>query len=153
LPYLGKNYQIAKDSHDSNGHLELRRGKFVFFTNDLSVSNISNMYKRWLLQKSDKLFHTKVVKFSKKLNLSPPKIIIKNLKARWGSVTKEGILILNVNLLKAPNEVIDYIIVHELSHFKIKEHSHHFWELVKMTMPNYENKVNWLAKNATLLIE
>ena len=111
------------------------------------------MYKQWLLQKSDKLFHTKVVKYSKKLNLNPPKIIIKNLRGRWGSVTKEGILTLNVNLLKAPNEVIDYIIVHELSHFKIKKHSHHFWNFLYKIMPRYKECIVWLDHNTSLLLQ
>ena len=45
-------------------------------------------------------------------------IIIKNLKNRWGSVTKEGSLNMNVNLLKAPGDIVDYIILHELCHLK-----------------------------------
>jgi predicted metal-dependent hydrolase len=134
LAYLGKNYRIINDSHNSNEHLELKNGRFI-----VSGDNISEMYMRWLTQKSDKIFHTKVNVYSKKLNLKPPRIIIKNLRNRWGSVTKRGVLNLNVNLLKAPNEVIDYIVAHELCHFVIKKHSHHFWDLLRKIMPMYED--------------
>jgi len=58
-------------------------------------------------------------------------IIIKNLKNRWGSMTKEGSLNMNVNLLKAPGDIVDYIILHELYHLKIKEHSHHYCLIIK----------------------
>src|SRR2546430_6890287 len=44
--------------------------------------------------------------------------------------TKDNVVNLNVNLLKAPESVIDYIILHELCHLKSKEHSHHFWDLL-----------------------
>jgi predicted metal-dependent hydrolase len=50
-------------------------------------------------------------------------IIIKNLKNRWDSMIREGSLNMNVNLLKAPGDIVDYIILHELCHLKIKEHS------------------------------
>jgi predicted metal-dependent hydrolase len=46
-------------------------------------------------------------------------------------MTKKGSINLNVNLLKAPEDVIDYIILHELCHLKIKEHSHHYWDYVR----------------------
>lgn len=148
LPYLGKNYRIAKDSHNNNWHLEFLNGKFVFSTNDLSRSNLSDIYEKWLLKKSEKLFLNKVAEYSKKLNLKPPRIIIKNLRNRWGSVTKEGVLNLNVNLLKAPNEVIDYVIIHEMCHFIIKDHSHHFWELVRSYFPRYQDAIMWLDVNS-----
>ncbi|MGA8912038.1 MAG: M48 family metallopeptidase [Nitrososphaeraceae archaeon] len=79
-------------------------------------------------------------------------IIIKNLKNRWGSMTKEGSLNLNVNLLKAPGDIVDYIILHELCHLKIKEHSHHYWDLVHKHMPDYHEKIGWLKVNGTVLI-
>ncbi len=85
--------------------------------------------------------------------MEPPRLVTKHLKNRWGSVTKEGVLNLNVNLLKAPTDVLDYIIVHELCHFTVKEHSHHFWSLVRNIMPVYKDKIAWLESNASLLLE
>jgi predicted metal-dependent hydrolase len=111
------------------------------------------MYKKWLELKSEKIFHAKVGKYSKKLNIQPHRIIIKNLKNRWGSVTKEGDLNLNVNLLKAPSDVIDYIIAHELCHFVIKGHAHHFWDFLGKIMPRYKDKMVWLENNTSLLLE
>ncbi len=47
----------------------------------------------------------------------------------------------------APRNVIKYIIIHELCHFKIKEHPHHFWNLIAQHMPKYEESVKWLEVN------
>ena len=64
------------------------------------------------------------------------------------SSTKSVIL----NLLKAPEDVIEYIILHELCHLKIKEHSHRYWHLVHRFMPNYQDKIEWLKTNGDNLM-
>jgi predicted metal-dependent hydrolase len=67
-------------------------------------------------------------------------------------MTRQGSINLNVNLLKAPEDVIDYIILHELCHLKIKEHSHHYWAFVHRNMHNYQEKIEWLKINGNHLI-
>ena len=104
------------------------------------------------MDNAQSIFKNKVEEYSEKLGVKPENIIIKNLKNRWGSMTKEGSLNLNVNLLKAPADTIDYIILHELCHLKIKEHSYHFWDLVHKHMPNYQEKIDWLKVNGTVLV-
>jgi len=69
-----------------------------------------------------------------------------------GSLTKNETINLNLNLMKAPEHVIDYIIIHELSHFKIKGHSHKFWTYVHNFVPDYEDQINWLAINASNIL-
>ena len=54
----------------------------------------------------------------------PKRIIIKDLKNRWGSLTKNNSLHLNFNLIKASEDIIDYVIIHELCHLKVKGHSY-----------------------------
>jgi predicted metal-dependent hydrolase len=93
-----------------------------------------------------------VKRHSKKLGLRVKRIGIKNLKNRWGSLTKAGVVNLNLNLMKAPEEVIDYIILHEICHMKIKEHSHHYWELLYKFMPDYNGRIEWLRVNGPNLL-
>jgi hypothetical protein len=89
---------------------------------------------------------------AKKVGVKVERITIKHLKNRWGSMTKQGSINLNVNLLKAPEDVIDYIILHELCHLKIKEHTHHYWDHVRRYMPNYQKKIEWLKISGNHLI-
>ena len=98
------------------------------------------------------MFEDKVEKYSKKLGVRVKRIAIKNLRNRWGSLTKSGVINLNLNLIKAPEDVIDYIILHELCHLKIKEHSHHYWDLVRKYVPDYQDKEGWLRANAAVLV-
>lgn len=156
LPYLGKNYPLKIhriSARESN--LQFHEGKFEFssWTANRSESEIKALYEGWLYQKAQKLFSKKVKEYSKELNIDIQKILVKNLKNRWGSVTKEGVVNLNLHLLKAPDGIIDYVIVHELCHILIKGHSYRFWNIVRQIIPDYRKSIIWLEKNATSLIE
>jgi predicted metal-dependent hydrolase len=120
---------------------------------DLLKHKVRYLYNKWLSQQAKELFVTKIKKYSKIIGVYPPhKIILKNLKKRWGSVTKKDTLNLNKNLIKAPNDIIDYIIIHELCHLKIQGHSHHFWSFLKQFVPDYQKKIDWLNRNSESLI-
>jgi len=112
-----------------------------------TVKQIKAQYQAYLEKRAKVLFPKLVQELARKVGTSPAKINIKQLKDRWGSATPSGEINLNSNLMKAPRNVIKYVILHELCHFKIKEHSHHFWNLISKHMPEYEESVKWLEVN------
>jgi predicted metal-dependent hydrolase len=153
LPYLGKNYSVKIKRNQARDNIDLADGKFVVIAKSkISSNRLKKLYESWLREKAEVIFEDKVKKHYKKLGVSIKRITIKNLKNRWGSLTKSGVIILNVNLIKAPEDIIDYIVLHELCHLKVKEHSHHYWDLVRRFMPNYQDKVQWLKVNGYNLI-
>jgi predicted metal-dependent hydrolase len=160
LPYLGKNYplRILKEKEAGHNSIEFIDCQFITKTKSSKESTTKNttmikkLYEDWFMEKAQLVFKHKVEEYSEKLGVKPEKIIIKNLKNRWGSMTKEGSINLNVNLLKAPEDIIDYIILHELCHLKIKEHSHHYWDYVHRYMPDYQKKLDWLKVHGTILV-
>ena len=115
-------------------------------------NKVRYLYNKWLSKKAKELFITKIKKYTKITGVYPPqRIILKNLKNRWGSITKKDTINLNRNLIKAPDDIIDYIIIHELCHLKIPGHSHNFWSFLKQFVPNYK-KIDWLNRNSESLI-
>lgn len=74
-------------------------------------------------------------------------IRLKHNTTNWGSCSIQGNINLNVRLLFAPLEVLDYVIIHELAHLKRHDHSPAFWQLVERSIPDYQQYVNWLKSH------
>jgi len=109
---------------------------------------------KYVSKKYTKRFLIKQVNFyASKVGTYPEKINIKKLRSRWGSTTKNNVINLNENLLKAPKGAIDYVILHEICHLKIRNHSHRFWELLQKFMPDYLENKHWLEVNSTRIVE
>ncbi|TDO92011.1 hypothetical protein DFR79_10837 [Halanaerobium saccharolyticum] len=87
----------------------------------------------------------------KYLDVEPNKIVIKKQKKRWGSCSGKKNLNFNWKIIMAPQKVIEYLVVHELVHLIHPNHSKDFWQTVAETIPDYEEKKEWLRINGRLL--
>ena len=179
LPYLGRNYTIelrhlhsyTNYTDDSNSYshfsydyekVELNNDKLLFYLkytdyyqnmNDEFIQNkIKQLYQKWLYEQAPAIFEEKINDFGKLIEVDPPLLQIKILKNRWGSLTKNKKIVLNINLLKTSEEIIDYIIMHEMIHLKIQGHQHTFWALVHKYIPDYQERINWLNINGKILL-
>ncbi len=111
---------------------------------------IVNWYKNILRE----YINARVEFFSKKTGLVPGKIRITSARRRWGSCSVKNNLNFSWRLAMAPKDIIDYVIIHELVHIKIKNHSKKFWDFVGIIVPDYRAKRNWLKENGfTMNIE
>lgn len=75
------------------------------------------------------------------------KITLRNNSTNWGSCSYDGHISVSSRLLFAPAEVMEYILIHELSHLVEHNHSDRFWRLVESIMPDYRKAEKWLEKN------
>ncbi len=78
-------------------------------------------------------------------------IRLKNNQSNWGSCSTKRNINLSSRLLFAPRDVLDYVIIHELSHLKEMNHSPRFWKIVSDVMPEYEEKEVWLTNYGNTL--
>lgn len=76
--------------------------------------------------------------FSGIMGLCHGEIKINSAKTRWGSCNRNGDINFTYRLLFAPEELVDYVVVHELAHLKEMNHSNQFWSVVAQTMPDYK---------------
>jgi predicted metal-dependent hydrolase len=158
LPYLGKNHKLKTIIGSGNDKIEFADGEFIIklknnYSEDENKKIVKSSYENWILEQGKVIFKQKIKEFSKTIGVYPRKISIKNLRNRWGSLTKNGAIVINVNLIKVPEKIIDYIIIHELCHLIIQGHSHKFWFLLHKYVPDYRDRVEWLARNTEGLIE
>jgi predicted metal-dependent hydrolase len=155
LPYLGKNYPLRILRRQAITSFDFTNGQFEARIVGVSITRkkVERLYNDWLMRTAYHLLKEKVDELSASNNIvRTDKIDVKQLRNRWGSLTKRGVLNLNSNVIKAPDDVIDYIILHELCHFKVKKHSHHFWDLMHKFVPNYQEKIDWLKRNGMNMI-
>lgn len=78
----------------------------------------------------------RIEELSRKHGLNYNKIFIKNLKSRWGSCSAKNNINLNLHLMRLPENLIDYVLLHELAHTKEKNHGKNFRNLLNIFMPN-----------------
>ena len=123
LPYLGRNCRLRIIEYNSN-QLSFSNDEFIIYTNK---RNVKRIYEQWLFSMAYPIIKPLIAKYSKLLNVSPKKILLKKLKSRWGSATHRDTINLNIHLLKAPLPVIEYVVLHELSHLIERNHSKRFW--------------------------
>jgi predicted metal-dependent hydrolase len=91
-------------------------------------------------EKTAKYIEKRTWLLASKIGLTPSKVVVKKLKSRWGSAGKTGTVTINQKLTQASPRLIDYIIIHELCHLKIPNHSPRFWNLVAKFCPDYTKK-------------
>jgi predicted metal-dependent hydrolase len=90
---------------------------------------------------------------SQKLPLTYKKISVKELASKWGSCSSNGNLSFNWRLVFAPDNVLEYLVVHEYCHLKELNHSKKFWKLVAQLYPGYKQAERWLKIHGRLLYE
>lgn len=94
----------------------------------------------WLRAKAHAWFEERVAHFAPLLGVPPPKVRLSNARTRWGSCSPDGRVRLNWRLIQMPNELIDYVAVHELAHLRELNHSRRFWDWVATVLPDHAER-------------
>lgn len=91
--------------------------------------------------------------FAAKMGVTYACLTVKDQKTRWGSCSVRGNLNFNWRLILAPEQVLDYVVIHELAHRIHMNHSAAFYRTVETVMPDYRKPVGWLKENGEMLMQ
>lgn len=152
--YLGREYPLRivftdnikkplAHLKDSELKVEIPEGTSEDRISFLVKKAIWSFYSQRAEEEVEKLLSS----YSKKLGVASPAFKVKHQKRRWGSCSGDNVLRINFQLMMAPPEQLEYVVVHELCHVKEKNHSARFWNQVRELMPDYQEHRNSLKKD------
>jgi len=139
--YLGKRYRLKVISATESS-VKLSRGFLRVSAKETAESAvIKQLLDCWYSKKAQQHF---LASFERcwpafeKQGLPRPNLKVRTMKTRWGSLSSKGNLTLNLALIRAPRECIDYVMTHELCHLVHRNHGPGFYQLLEQTMPIWE---------------
>lgn len=142
IQYLGRKYYVQIYINDEVDaiKIEFTESKFkVFASNALNnQSELSQAFERYFVEKSKEKITPRIKKWSKTMGFEYNTLKFLKMDKRWGSCTPSNSISINIDAIKLPYSLIDYLIVHELAHISVKSHSKEFWALVSQYIPNWK---------------
>jgi hypothetical protein len=116
-----------------------RRGSnlWVFVADGSEAAHIEKAVSHWYRQEAERIFAERIAQYTPLLKVTPRMIKISSTKTQWGCCTARGTVHLNVQLIKLPLRLVDYVVVHELAHLREMNHSAAFWDVVGSVCPTF----------------
>jgi len=144
--YLGRNYllQLFLNSNLTRLKVKLSDGILIILTPTKDPVVLKKLMERWYRKETEKVILERIEYYKTKFSTGPAKIKIKEQKRRWGSCSSRGSIYFNWRIIMAPPLVIDYVIVHEMSHLIHRNHSPEFWKQVESILTDYKVRKKWL---------
>lgn len=99
---------------------------------------------RWYRREAGVRLRDAAARESARLRLSYRSLAVRDQQTRWGSCSAQGNLSFNWRLVLAPVQVLDYVVVHELCHLRVPNHSKSFWQSLEAAMPGWQRHDAWL---------
>jgi predicted metal-dependent hydrolase len=122
-----------------------------FYLSKTALPHARIVFERWYRQQALDTLTKRVQDFTSQHGFQYTQVKISSARTRWGSCSARGNLSFTWRLVMAPLPVIDYVVVHELVHIKVRNHSRHFWDQVSQLMPDYKARRSWLKENGHFL--
>jgi len=134
LDYLGESLTLAVE----NGRpARCRRDGPVLIATASDRSSVKQVLESWYRNEAKTYFPGRIAVLAAQVGRAPKQLAIRGQRSRWGSCTRAGIISLNWRLMQCPADIIDYVVVHELCHLLVPDHSPKFWTEVARVLPGW----------------
>ena len=145
--YLGKIHRLS--IVDDEILLLNLNGNFYISRTNLPTAEA--IFTKWYRKQAEQIISERVQWYAAKHGFDYSQVKITSARTRWGSCNSKGILCFTWRLVMAPVPVIDYVAVHELLHTQVKNHSRVYWSKLRLILPDYKQRIEWLEINGHLL--
>ncbi len=146
VPFLGQARQL-KVVIASRQKVQVSDEQLVIHTP--SRDKLETVWSKWLLEQAREYMVSQTIKTAKAMGLDHKlkDVVFRKTKSKWGHCEDNGVIQFNPIVMMAPRAVIDYLIVHEVSHLRHLDHSSRFWKTVSTLCPNWKQHKDWLNLN------
>ena len=152
LPFLGEQWVVRLDPEHQSPHVSDQGTTLKYLQVPLSLhaqpGQIRDAVQAWLMQQAKLNFTQRLDHFAPQLGVQWKRLSLSNASSRWGTASADGSIRLNWRLIHFKQDVIDYVVVHELNHLRVMNHSPQFWETVGSLVPDYQQRRNALNEGA-----
>lgn len=150
LYFLGNPYPLTLAPHSKKRvQIDFDGEEFTLFYHTYDEKLFHLHVDRFYKNEAQKHIPSHVHLWAEKMALSPTEIRFRKTKRQWGSCSGKNVLNFNTMMMKLPQDVIQYIIIHELAHIRHKHHQKDFWQLVEHYLPDYKTQITELKKYTT----
>lgn len=153
--YLGRRYVLKVFMVKKiEPNVKLLRGQLQVRTKSRNPDIIKSLLNEWYRKHAEQVFNRRLETLIEKISWLKSKPIwkLRVMKKQWGSCSPKGVLSLNPQLVKAPRECIDYVIIHELCHIKEHNHSPKYYKLLTRLAPDWVETKTKLDGMSELLL-
>ena len=137
LPFLGGGLTLRLATA-GRARVQREGSEIRAAVRSLHADEIRRTVVAWYKREALAYLHERIVALSQAARLEPPKLMLSSALARWGSCNTRREVRLAWRLVKAPAELVDYVICHELAHLRHMDHSARFWAEVERQCPDYK---------------
>lgn len=141
--YLGRQYRLKVERGLTKKVSCVRGYLRVTTTEEPTHDRVRALLDGWYRSHAERIFAERFDACSQRAaieRIAKPVFRIVTMRTRWGTCSGKGRVNLNIELIKAPKECIDYVITHELCHIKERHHGPRFWKLLDKLMPDFEKR-------------
>lgn len=139
--YLGRQYRLKLMPGEATG-VKLFRGRLlVSLPGKADPASVKALLHRWYLDRARTVCSDVLVASLRRFNgIERPRLIVRSMATRWGSLSPAGTMTLNVDLVRAPRACIEYVVIHELCHTRHRDHDARFFTLLGQVMPDWTQR-------------
>lgn len=146
LPYLGRRVRLfVRETPEDGVGVRFHHWQFDVRLSrtlppDERSAAVEAAFTCWYRRRAAELVAARVEHFAPLLGVAPSRVLVRDQRRRWGSCSPDGVLRFNWRVVMAPPALLDYVVIHELAHLRLRAHGPKYWALVAHAAPDYRER-------------